>query len=253
MGTDPFEEFEFKPLTEGLGFHGAKPGTANPIQAQTSPVIDRGLEFTEDELDRNPFKSPLPRPEVTKSQGATATPESSPVDEILKTLQKNRKLEIELDKKHRRDLEAGKTVGVEWTPAYPAISAIILDTLLITAAGLLCLILMLVITKADLLRNLAHPDTEGMIYVATASLFMGVAFIYTVCTRMFLGFTPGEWSYDMRMGTEAEHASFSYLLRIIWRQALVLITGGLLLPILSLIMGRDVAGSLSGVHMHKKS
>lgn len=252
MGTDPFEEFEFKPLTEGLGFHGKK-AELKQLQTHSASLLDDGVNFT-DELDANPFKTPLPRKETLKAK-ETLTPAISPVDDILQNLKKTRKLEIENDQKQRAEFRRQTSGGgaITWTAGTPSLSAIILDGLLISAAGLLCMIVMLVITKADLLRNLANPDTEGLVYASTAGLFAAVYYIYMTCNRLFLGFTPGEWAYDMRTGTPEQQPRLSYLPRVLLRQTLVLVTGGILLPIVSLITKTDWAGRASGVVIQKKS
>lgn len=239
MGTDPFEEFEFKPLTDGLGFHQKK---------QT-----RNLDFVED-LVENPLRQPLPRKSnpttTTRMTTETASPTASPVDEILKTLHQNRKLEIELDRKHRQELRQPKIEM--WKATAPSLAASILDALLIVAAGLLCMIVMLMVTKVDLIRNLSNPDTEGLVYMSTAALFATVAFIYMLLNRVFLGHTPGEWAYDIRIGRPGEQGGGIYILQIALRQILVTATGLITLPLLGAILGRDLAGRMTGATLMKR-
>lgn len=248
MGTDPFEEFEFKPLTEGLGFQ-KKKTAATPAATGLST---RGIDFTDTEESGSPFKAPLPRKETKGKPAAPSTPTPSPVDEILNTLQKNRKLEIELDRKHRQELRNPKTAET-WKAAAPLFSPMLLDGMLITAGSLLCMIIMLVVTKVDLLRNLSNPDTEGMIYTATAALFLGIGSIYMIIHRIFLGYTPGEWAYDIRLGKPEQQNSAIYSLKAIARQFLIIATGVVILPLAGLVTGKDLAGLLSGMTLTKKA
>lgn len=270
MGTDPFEEFEFKPLTDGLGFH-KKPATNNsasspasftmaptaaPVSKTSSDMGSRGIDFSDEADINNPFKDPLPRRE-NKSKTKTAAafdipaPATSPVDDILNTLHQNRKMEIELDRRHRNELRNPKATTTLKVAA-PRLSPMILDGMLVMAAGLLCMIIMLVVTRVDLLSNLSQPDTEGLVYLATFSLFAAVSFIYMVINRVFLGFTPGEWAYDLRLGKVEQLGTGSYALRAIARQVLITVTGLFPLPLIGWLMGKDLAGAATGLPLMRK-
>ncbi len=106
---DPFDEFEFKPLTDGLGFHKKK--TATPAKEESKKdalsknlMKNQGLELIE-ETSTDPLRPPLPRKknsfqipptpgELTEVGGNGA----AAVDEILKTLRKNRRLDFDNSK-----------------------------------------------------------------------------------------------------------------------------------------------------------
>lgn len=248
MGTDPFEEFEFKPLTDGLGFH-QKPGATN-----NSPLKSRDLDFSDSPPAVNPFKSTLPRRDsntTTTVTQASTTGTISPVDDILNNLHKNRKMEIELDRQQRQELRNPKKT-ITWKASSPKASPLLLDGMLITAASLLCMITMLIITRVDLVANLSNPDTEGLIYLSTFSLFAGVAFIYMVVHRVFLGYTPGEWAYDVRLGTPEAQTTPMYTVRVVARQLLVTVTGLFLLPVLGFLVGKDLTGQIVGLPLFRK-
>lgn len=258
---DPFEEFEFKPLTDGLGFHKKKASAsseetiAEKGNARSSVLKDKGLELIEEAS--NDLRPPLPRKKSTSA--IPAAPGSlteiggdgssnAAVDEILKTLQKNRRLDFENTKtKITATPKAEEYVPTRWN-----FSASLLDGMLVLAASLLCMIILLVITKVDLIGNLTHPDENGMIYIATISMFAGVSFIYLVINRIFMGATPGEWAFDQRVGRPADVNTTMYSVRVIARSALVVLTGMIVFPILSLLMNKDIAGRISGAQLHKK-
>ncbi|RYG62259.1 metalloendopeptidase, partial [bacterium] len=99
---DPFEEFEFKPLTEGLGFHKKKSSTPAKttdldsefqISGPTQDFKQNGLSLLEETTD--PLRSPLPRKNTSPSVEPEPSTTASAVDEILKTLQKNRRLDFD--------------------------------------------------------------------------------------------------------------------------------------------------------------
>ncbi|MGZ3773669.1 MAG: metalloendopeptidase [Pseudobdellovibrionaceae bacterium] len=261
---DPFEEFEFKPLTDGLGFHKKKPTTStqeNTTRESTFAnhlIKDQGLELI-DEGSTDPLKPPLPRknrspkippsPEKITEIGGNNSSGPSPVDEILKTLQKNRHLEFENSKQKISET----ATKAEYKKTTFSFSAAILDAMLVIAASLLCMIVLLVITKVDLIGNLSNPDAQGMIYISTVSLFAGITFIYLTLNRIYIGCTPGEWAFDQRIGKPEELNKASYSLKVVGRSLLVVLTGFILFPIISAIFGIDFAGSVTGAQLYKKA
>ena len=261
---DPFEEFEFKPLTDGLGFHkkkaaAAAPETAFKPEPAAALLRNNGLELLE-ESSTDLLRPPLPRkarttnlPEVPGSLTEVGGNGNSTtaVDDILKTLQKNRRLDVE-NKKARAQYAApaGKE---ELKKATFSFSAFFIDAMLVIAASLLCMIILLMITRVDLVANLMNPDAQGMIYLATVSLFAGVSFIYLTANRIILGFTPGEWAFDQRVGQTTDMNTASYSLRVVFRSALVIFSGFIALPILSILFNKDIAGQLSGAQLYKKA
>jgi uncharacterized RDD family membrane protein YckC len=268
---DPFEEFEFKPLTDGLGFHKKKAAAkfetdADSFSASPSPAIlkSQGLELIE-EGSVDPLRPPLPRKKSspTTSQvpsapgyltevGGEASPSSSAtaVDEILKTLQKNRRLEF--DEKSKTKTKITAQVKEEYKNTVFSFSAGLLDGMLVIAASLLCLILLVTIARIDLVANLTQPDENYLVYFATVAIFAGVSFIYLSLNRIFMGATPGEWAFDQRVGTPADLSSGMFYLKVAARSALVIATGFFVFPVLSALMNKDFAGKITGARLLKK-
>jgi hypothetical protein len=302
---DPFEEFEFKPLTDGLGFHkkksiGHKINKEEETFTSKKFIKDQGLSLL-DEVNVNPLSTPLPRKKINPGLGKIplnqnaesnfeVNHDNSPanaVDDILKTLQKNRRFNIEEESHGTKNISNSVTTSTIvnsvrplqqtsafksatkttvkstelLTPkakeAFKALSwtfeSSLLDAMLITAASILCMIILLVITKTDLIGNLTHPDENGLIYLSTLGMFAVVSFIYLSVNRIFLGYTPGEWAFDERIGTPGDLNSKSYSLKIIARSALVVLTGFILLPIISLIFRNDIAGQITGARIMRKA
>lgn len=262
---DPFEEFEFKPLTDGLGFHKKKPAaakinTSNPME-ETAPsntfakntLKNQGLELLE-EPSTDPLRPPLPRKGRTPLPSAPGNltevggDGSAAVDEILKTLQKNRRLDFD----NSAQKISQTTKREELKKSVWSFSASILDTMLVVAASLLCMIVVLVATKADLIGNISNPDAQGMIYLSMFAVLATVCFIYLVGNRIFVGCTPGEWAFDQCVGKPEELNTVSYTLGVIGRSLLVIATGFVILPLLSVLMNKDIAGNITGARLYKK-
>ncbi|MFN3455609.1 MAG: metalloendopeptidase, partial [Pseudobdellovibrio sp.] len=172
---------------------------------------------------------------ITKAQTA--------VNEILKNLNQKKQQEDSLSKSTQRKV---------WEAATPSLTAGFLDTLLITAFFLLSLVIMLAITKIDLVANLTQPDPQYLIYWATLSLLAGIQIIYFVSCRAYLGCTPGEWAFDQRCGNEVQLASSTYTLRVMARSILNIVTGFVTFSIISAIVKFDVLSALTGLQVQKQ-
>lgn len=236
--NDPFEEFEFKPLTEGLGFH-------KKIEKTKLPQID-AVESTQ------VLTSPLQRygTKTAEIKIPSATPNHSTVDEILKSLSERRKYDFK-EKEASQVLNA--PIVTTYKPTTWDLSASLLDSMLVTALFLACLIILLLVTHVDLFANLYNADEQGMVYISLLTLMAGISWIYLVANRVFLGFTPGEWVFDQRLGKPEEvgQADYSFLVAI--RSLLVIATGFISLPILGLLFKRDLVGKLLGIELLKKA
>lgn len=239
---DPMDDFEFKPLTEGLGFHKKKPKLTDSTPTKLSPAMSSS--------DLSPLSTPLPRARKNNpSQELKKLPEieidSNPVDEVLATLKRHSSLP---------SLDLSDDVApVQWQKANPSMSAGFLDSLLIVASTLLCFIIVLAVTKVDLIGNWTNPDKEGWIYLSAFSLLMLVSFVYLSVNRVFLGRTPGEWAFDQRLGLPEELGSAGFAFKSIFRSLLIVASGFVLLPLMSFLFKEDVAGEMSRTAIYKKS
>ncbi len=267
--NDPFDEFEFKPLTDGLGFHQKNDTTTSKIDFRGS-----NLNFDVKNTEKNPERtvertvgknqgltSPLPRSGTstipTSNTKGAVTPRiqvpileddsiskaQTAVNEILKNLNHKKQQEDALLKNKKK---------LVWKHTTPSFAAAFLDTMLIMAGFLMMLIAMLAITKSDLISNITHPGEDYSIWIATALLFATLYFSYMVLCRAYLGYTPGEWAFDQRCGTELEQAGKSYVPKVILRTLLVMITGFLPLALISWIVKIDLAGMVSGLQVQKQ-
>lgn len=259
--NDPFEEFEFRPINEGLGFHrknkaqptvASTPAQATPAVTTPSSPTTKAPQSRPAGASASPFTSTLPRHETPTKKTSFTVPTieddsiakaQTAVNEILKTLNQKRQLDFATETEKQR---------VQLKKSKPQFFAAVLDSMLVIAAFLMTLILMLSITKVDMIMNLTHAETSGMVYLATLALFAGVTFIYMVVNRAFLGYTPGEWAFDQQCGEAEEQNDLMYIPKIALRTLVVMATGFVITPILSYLFNKDVAGQISGVTLYKK-
>jgi len=252
INNDPFEEFEFRPINEGLGFHRKQKAAA----ANTTPTAPaKAQTSTPAASAKSVFNSPLPRAEArpetsTRPQIQIPTIEDDSiskaqvaVNDILKSLNQ---------KRHMDFVETSVKQKMEYKKSRPQFFASILDGMLIVSAFLLSLIVMLSITKVDLFMNLSHPESSKMIYVATLGLFLAIHFVYMVVNRAFVGYTPGEWAFDQICGQPQQIDEISYIPKLMFRTLFVAATGFVTMNLLSFLFNKDMAGEISGVSLMQK-
>ncbi|MCX7978412.1 MAG: RDD family protein [Bdellovibrionaceae bacterium] len=220
-----FDDFEFKPITEGLGFHKREKKTNSHATQTESDVL---------------LSTPLPRTDLGNSntnlnlKRENGVP--SAVEEILNTLKQRRPLEFE-----ERTINTKPSQNYSSQEIGFSVGALLLDSLLILAGGLLALIIVMMATRVDVVGLLANPALAGETLLLAGGVFFFFAFVYYTLFRVFLGQTPGEWAHDLEMDESSRGAGALAL-----RTVLVFGTGILPLPLIGAITGRDLAGRIVG-------
>ena len=256
---DPFEEFEFKPLTEGLGFQRKKP-KASYIHSDIvqDVILKRGEpHLFSPSSDISPLSGGVSTAALGEepANSAAAATGSGIVEDLILSLQtRNKNLTSPTEpvakikasepvtvtapiKVKAPFVEPSKTTAVR-TPSSstPAVasqaatsiprslarmsydpSAILLDCMLVLSLNLTCLIALMLITDVDLFGNLLKPDPYGLVYIGLLAMALVNSLAYLVGTRAMVGFTPGEWVFDQRMGTAADFVKSSYVFKIFVR------------------------------------
>ena len=244
------DDFQFKPLTKGLGFHPKKDSTTTAAPqshlgaAPLSRTVTKSATQTSNSIPSTMNRSlrldtPLPRPETRKTPTQPSAANQT-VDNILKNLNdKNRTLNFQ---------DKGQTLS-PYIQTAPSLAAGFLDLLLVTALGLLYLMTLIFTLKLDLIKSIADGGTE--VWISTGTVFLVVGFVYYVAQRMFVGFTLGEWAYEQRLGLPEEMNKATYGLKVFYRQILIMVTGVIMIPLLSWSLGRDLGG-ISGLCTYRK-
>lgn len=257
---DPFDEFEFKPLTEGLGFHKKSNSQASADSATSkvnfksshmqfnnspsplSPPLPRAAAATETKLTSRPTANATPNINVPTIEDDSILKAQSAVNEILKNLN-HKKQQDEILNKNKK--------VYSWKDSAPSLAAAGLDFMIIAALFLVGLIAMISITKADLVSNILNPGNDYSVWMATGLLFFISYFSYMVLFRSYMNFTLGEWAFDQRCGTTQEIGSSWYAPKVIFRTIVIAATGFLTLPVISFLFRKDIAGQISGAHIQK--
>lgn len=92
--------------------------------------------------------------------------------------------------------------------------------------------------------------SRDLFYELMMVVFIFLSCSYMIMLRSFLGFSLGEWACSLRLGSPSERLASIYGLRVLARVLVIFITGIITLPILSLLMGKDFAGKISGLKLY---
>lgn len=185
-----------------------------------------------DKIKPENFRIPLETPEEKTPQVPTTYPDS------LKKIFRNRQnLEWEMGAGFHSG-PGGKRKGYVLTLWSALASAI--DALLLIAMSCIFLMVFIKIIKA--------PITKGLLEDFAVIYVMG-SWLYMITTRFFIGSSIGEAACDIRLGKPRERMSSLYFFKVVIRATLVIATGIVVLPLLSLLFGKDIAGSLSGLKL----
>jgi hypothetical protein len=137
-------------------------------------------------------------------------------------------------------------------PASVSFASAFLDFIIVMAMSIVFLIALLMVTKINLAVVLTNLNKDPMTQISFGLLFVAVMQMYAVVARSFFGRTIGEWTFDLQLGEDKEQQMESYPLKVAWRSLLTTITGLVFLPLVSALIGHDVAGRLSGVKLYRQ-
>lgn len=125
-----------------------------------------------------------------------------------------------------------------------------IDTLVLISISCFTLVLFSFLMKSparEMLRFLSgEPNVAKMFLTA----FMLSAWSYLIMMRIFMGASLGEWSCQLRLGQPVQRIRTSYALRVAARTTLILLTGIITMPLLSLLLKRDLAGDITGIKIY---
>ncbi len=125
-----------------------------------------------------------------------------------------------------------------------------IDALVLTSISCFGLILFSVLMKTparEMLKFLSiEPNVTEMFLVSFSFSFWA----YMIMMRVFMGASLGEWSCQLRLGQPVQRIKPGYVLRVMARTSLLLLTGVVTFPLMSLLFKRDFLGDLTGIRIY---
>ncbi len=248
---EPKDDFEFKPINEGLGFHKkvielkeemeqARAQSIPQAQSEESfrSLKDPTIKFYE-ELDRDTFDSIRSR---------TQTSVESKIDETtIESIKEETQLEKPIEKP-RLEMTQRKEIF-----AAPALGPFFLDFLVTLGLISLFAVPLLTITEVDPVTVMLNSRGDLATQISIGLLVLSVLNFYLIVSRSFFSSTVGEWAFDLAIGRSSQRNSALYPFRILWRCMVMTLTGIFILPILGLIVRRDLLGILTRTRMVRVS
>jgi hypothetical protein len=125
-----------------------------------------------------------------------------------------------------------------------------IDTLILISISCFGIILFSILMKTQMRDMLKISAVESNIIRLFVVSFLFSFWAYLVMMRLFMGASVGEWSCQLRLGQPVQRIKSSYVLRVIARTTMMLLTGVVVIPILSLMLKRDIAGDLTGLRIY---
>lgn len=262
---DPIEEFTFKPLTDGLGFHKKKKETGDKKAADDKNFLGASsgkpissetvVAFKPKTEGETTLKSPLPKKEMLSSSSSTVeTPSKEVIDELVKSFKKSKEVAA---------AEGAAIPQVIINPVRPQmdeeafplpwmISPFLIDAMLVLALMLSALMILLLVTKIDLLMMMIQNSSDVELWLTFPAIGFGMVFAYMSLSRILLGSSLGEMIFDVQLGTEEQQSRLSFSFLVMGRTFLSMITGMVPLPLMSLALRKDYLGHLSGLRFFSR-
>ena len=272
---EPVEEFSFKPITEGLGFHRKKSELNESLRlnrrVSDAHVLEVPLAPTKPNTESKVLKSPLPKKEspapsfsspavslAPMAQTSPNKPNKDVIDEIVRGFKKtNQNLSQE-------PLAAKESIPkVIVPPTKPKVdeasnplpwmlSPFIVDALLVMALFLSGLLVTVSVTGVDLLKVFRQGADDLILWMTLPAIALAMLFVYMVTSRILLGASLGELMFDLRLGSQQDRRRIQYGIQVVLRTSLATISGFIILPLVSMLTQQDLLGELSGLRLYRK-
>lgn len=204
-------------------------------------IIDKTKEKDILPTKRAPLEREAPLPSVRRRR--PMTPGKSKLNELFKN---NRSLNFDQNTGFHSGPSA-KRKG--YRLALWSLLASVIDALILVSISCVFMLTFSMVLHTPLGEIIQTFQTSQHRMIFFSEVMMVAAWIYLISVRGFLGYSIGEWACDLRLGQPHERLSPFYILRVALRSTLILVTGVFLLPVVSMLVGRDVAGFLSGIKL----
>lgn len=223
------QDFEFKPITEGLGFQ------------RKAKSIKEDIEKSAIAREELTLQIPQSNKNILEKERERA------LHELMSSLPKQTDFISEEVKVPNKEVH----LFAHLRPINTSFPAMIFDAIVSFALSLLFLIALILVTKIDLAQLVHATNTYVANQIGLFVLYVSVTQLYMVTTRAFAGQTLGEWAFDVQLGTPEDQQQTVFPLMVLARSIVITVTGIILLPLISIITGKDYAGKFSGLKLYR--
>lgn len=125
-----------------------------------------------------------------------------------------------------------------------------IDTLVIAALSCFFMLCLSVMVKFGLRQALGFTLSHENALMTFLVVFTFCGWMYFISSRTLTGASIGEHTCALRLGQPHERVKRSYLARVIIRTTVTLLTGIITLPLLSLLVKKDIVGRITGLNIY---
>ena len=158
---------------------------------------------------------------------------------------------------------AGATVGASagayrqtavqpGTPVAHNMAGAILDSMVVLGISTIFLVCILAITHVNIVGLLTNANTDVSTQFHLAFLFLAVLQMYMLTSRSFFGASLGDWAFDLQIGRDDQRSRPTYPIQVAWRSLFMTLTGFIVVPLLSLVLKRDLAKPVTGLELLRR-
>jgi hypothetical protein len=287
------DNFEFRPLTQGLGFDKtteesrknkssqkrvsttetqAKINSHNPIEKEDFEIPNLDFEFPNQAPVSRSLKKMLDslppsvdytvdksrelhmRAPLTKIKQETPTYTMPAIDSKQFDVTLNNSLSQAFPKEevNKRFYHQLVTPVPQFKEMNSSFASAIIDAMIILGVGSLFVVSLVAFTGTDLFAMLSNRSLSMQTSLELAAIYFLVTLVYFMLTRGFYGSTLGDWAFDVQLGSENEREHFMYPFQVMFRSFIMIVTGIIIIPVLSLAFGKDMAYYFSGLKLYSR-
>lgn len=287
------DDFEMKPLTAGLGFHKksvslkehiSKAGLADqsvrrglppsppkelldPNTRSSREIIDQLHDALKPKAKAPSLSQTLPRSLNELNEIEDRAPLKRPNQGPARPGQPSRgqrddgvvgRVNFQIPDKNLSESTSVRRGGHDnlvktLAPVAVSIPAILLDSIVVLALSLIFLVSLVMVTGVKLPSVLQSTQGEFTTQVSMIVLYLAVYEMYAIISRSFFGSTVGEWTFDLQLGDGKQIEKAHYPAMVLWRSILNLLTGLILLPLISLVINKDLAAGMTGLQLYRRN
>lgn len=125
-----------------------------------------------------------------------------------------------------------------------------IDTLVIASLSCFFMLCLSALIRLGLRPVLGFTLVQDNALTTFLVFFIFSGWMYFIASRTLTGASIGERTCDLRLGQPHERVKRSYLARVIIRTTMTLLTGIITLPLLSLVLKKDIVGRITDLNIY---
>ncbi len=273
------EEIQFKPLSDGLGFHQKKIkleagnldflslGAASKQGIQKNNVhVTPVIKLENKTEDFKKELTPVWSQKASKTQHSWGgdvdlglTPREDGVvdrDSLSRPLLIDNPFYVPRTSLSPVEVVTLKFSGhdglrkVKTKPAVTSFLAIMMDVLTLISLCMIFLTFYFASTGQSLSEVILAMPHNAALKNQFVGLTISIGFLYLIISRCLFSRTIGEWMFHLQLGTEEDQDRSTYPVRVFIRTLVVFATGFILFPITSYFFKKDFLVYFTGLELH---